>query len=364
MSDVYDVVIVGAGVAGMTAAIYARRAGKTVLLIENQMAGGQIVNALDVRNWPGEESVSGQKLTERIYHQVNNFGAEMVYDRVKGVRREGSSAGGKKGVPAVAEEDGAATAGGESAEAGKDVVVDSQEGEFVIVGEEGEYRGRAVILATGSRDRPLGVPNEEKLIGHGISYCATCDGELYRGKDVLVVGGGNTAMYDVLYLAGLARKVYLVHRREDFRAEVALVEKVRQLENVEMILGATPRLVDDGEKVTGFYAVKAEAGTEGAASSGDSVTGVGDAEAGSADSAARPVAAVFVAIGREPNTTEFAELVKLDENGYVAAGEDCKTSCPGAFAAGDCRAKSLRQLVTAASDGAVAATGAVEYLNR
>ena len=322
MIELFDVIIVGAGVAGMTAAIYAKRAGKSVLVIESKVTGGQIVNALEVRNWPGEERISGKALTERIYHQMNNLGVEFRYEMVEKIEKRGEG--------------------------------------FVVRTDEGELRGRTVILATGSRDRPLGVPNEEKLVGHGISYCATCDGGLYRGQDVLVVGGGNTAMYNVLYLAGLARKVYLVHRREEFRAEAALVEKARKLGNVEMILGATPKLMDDGEKVMGFYTVPAGSSMTGV----DEVTGDGVDEAILADPTIKPIAAVFVAIGREPNTEKFADLVKLDENGYVVAGEDGKTSCAGVFVAGDCRTKGLRQLVTAAGDGAMAATAAVEYLNR
>ena len=306
---VYDVVIIGAGVAGMTAAVYAARANKSVLLLESKIAGGQIVNAMDVRNWPGEESIAGDKLTERIYHQVNNFGVDVEFDEVKKVEQNDEI--------------------------------------FEIEAEDEKYCGRTVILATGSRDRPLDVPNEEKLVGHGISYCATCDGELYRDQDVAVVGGGNTAMYDVLYLAGIARKVYLVHRRQEFRAEAALVEKVKKLKNVEMRLDALPELVDDGEKVTGFYTVLAKR----------------ESDSTQADSEILPIAAVFVAIGREPNTAAFVDLVKLDESGYVVAGEDCKTSRAGVFVAGDCRTKNLRQLVTAAGDGAVAATAAVEYLN-
>ena len=298
MNEIYDVIILGAGIAGMTAAIYARRANKTVLVLESKVPGGQIVNATDVRNWPGEERISGEKLSQKIYHQMNNFGAEMRYEVVTEAKKDGDL--------------------------------------FEVTTDEGAYQGRSVIIATGSRDKELGVPGEKELVGHGVSYCVTCDGELYKGQDVAVVGGGNTAMYDVLYLANLARKVYLVHRRPEFRADAALVEQVRKLDNVELLLGQTP------EKIIGENEV------EGLVLKNETL----------------PVKAVFVAVGRTPETEVVRELVNFDENGYIIAGEDCRTSVPGVFAAGDCRTKQVRQLVTAAGDGAVAAGAAVEYLNQ
>ena len=298
MNEIYDVIILGAGIAGMTAAIYARRANKTVLVLESKVPGGQIVNATDVRNWPGEERISGEKLSQKIYHQMNNFGAEMRYEVVTEAKKDGDL--------------------------------------FEVTTDEGAYQGRSVIIATGSRDKELGVPGEKELVGHGVSYCVTCDGELYKGQDVAVVGGGNTAMYDVLYLANLARKVYLVHRRPEFRADAALVEQVRKLDNVELLLGQTP------EKIIGENEV------EGLVLKNETLQ----------------VKAVFVAVGRTPETEVVRELVNFDENGYIIAGEDCRTSVPGVFAAGDCRTKQVRQLVTAAGDGAVAAGAAVEYLNQ
>lgn len=309
MSELYDIAIVGAGIAGMTAAIYGARAGKKVLLLEQKIPGGQIVTSHDVRNWPGEERISGADLSEQIYHQVNNFNVKTAYDAIKSAKYSSN--------------------------------------EYHLQGDDDTYHARTLILAVGSKDRPLGVENEERLVGHGISYCATCDGALYKDKDVLVVGGGNTAMYDVLYLANLARKVYLMHRRDQFRADAVLVEKVKKLQNVELIMSATPEVLDDGAKVTGFRAISTvEHPNEDAAP----------------QAATTPVDGIFVAIGRVPATEAFADLVELDEAGYVKAGEDCKTSHPGVFAAGDCRTKGLRQLVTAAADGAVAASAAAEYL--
>ena len=298
MNEIYDVIILGAGIAGMTAAIYARRANKTVLVVEGKVPGGQIVNATDVRNWPGEERISGENLTQKIYHQVNNFGAKVLYEVVESVKKDGDL--------------------------------------FEIATDEGAYKGRSVIIATGSRDKELGVPGEKELVGHGVSYCVTCDGELYKGQDVAVVGGGNTAIYDTLYLANLARKVYLVHRRPQFRADAALVEQVQKLKNVELLLGQIPERIIGESEVEGLM-LKNET---------------------------LPVKAVFVAVGRTPETEVVQGLVDLDENGYIIAGEDCHTSVLGVFAAGDCRTKQVRQLVTAAGDGAVAAGAAVEYLNQ
>ena len=298
MNEIYDVIILGAGIAGMTAAIYARRANKTVLVIEGKVPGGQIVNATDVRNWPGEERIAGEELSQKIYHQMNNFGAKMRYEVVTGVEKDGDL--------------------------------------FEVTTDEGIYQGRSVIIATGSRDKELGVPGEKELVGHGVSYCVTCDGELYKGQDVAVVGGGNTAMYDALYLANLAQKVYLVHRRPQFRADAALVDQAQKLKNVELLLGQTP------ERIIG------ESEVEGLMLKNETLL----------------VKAVFVAVGRTPETEAVQGLVDLDKNGYIVAGEDCCTSVPGVFAAGDCRIKQVRQLVTAAGDGAVAAGAAVEYLNQ
>lgn len=312
---IYDVIIMGAGIAGMTAAIYARRAGKSVLVIEEKVYGGQIVNTLAVENWPGYQSISGAELSEKIYHQMNNFSVKMVYERVTGIRH----AVRKVQIDKEAEK-------GESA----------QIYEVITTGEV--YQGKSLIIAVGSEDKKLGLERENELIGHGLSFCATCDGELYKGQNVIVVGGGNTAMYDTLYLAGLAKKVYLVHRRNEFRADAALVEKVCGLENVEMVLGVQPLEYMGKSQIEGLVVE---------------------------DGPARKMLlakAIFLAVGRTPATGAFEDLVEMDAKGYIKAGEDCRTSRPGVFAAGDCRVKQVRQLVTAASDGAIAATGAVEYL--
>lgn len=300
----YDVVIVGAGMAGMTAAIYARRAGKSVAIFENKVHGGQIINAPDVENWPGEERISGADLMKKIYHQMNKeSGAKLdVYDKeVVRVRDTGMY---------------------------KEVLTPRT-----------KFLAESLILATGTIDRKLELPHEKDLVGHGISYCAVCDGALFKGKNVAVIGGGNTALNDALYLANLAKKVYLVHRRPNIlRADEELVSRARQLGNIEFVLGARPAQILGEEKVEGLI-VQQKSPRQ------------------------LPVEGIFVAIGRVPATDQFADMVKIDRAGYIIAGEDCKTTCPGIFVAGDCRTKKVRQLVTAAGDGAVAATAAVEYVN-
>ncbi len=304
----YDVVIIGAGIAGLTAAIYVRRSNKTVLVLEGQAYGGQIINTLQIENWPGDYGVSGVDLMQKIYKQATELGAEVEFEEVEVVEKVGE--------------------------------------DFVIKTEDGEYKAGAVILAVGAEDKKLGIEREAELTGRGVSYCATCDGAFYKGKNVAVIGGGNTALYDAVYLADIADKVYVVHRRDEFRGDAVLVEKLKRKENVEFVLGYVPEQILGDDKVAGVKL----------APSGkvDSVTSEKTLD----------VDGIFVAIGKKPATEKYAELVKLDENGYIVASEDCKTSCDGVYVAGDCRTKDIRQLVTAAADGAVAADAAVNYLSK
>lgn len=297
----YDVIVIGAGIAGMTAAIYVRRAGKSVLVLEGKVYGGQIIQTLNVANWPGEAGISGAELSQNIYQQVQNFGAELRYEEVLEVI------------------DG---------ELMKKVVTDA-----------GEYAAKAIIIATGAKEKKLGMPREEALTGKGISYCATCDGAFYRDKAVAVIGGGNTALYEALYLSGIAGKVYLVHRRKELRGAAPLAKKLKRIHNVEFVLESEPVEFLGLEHLEGLVVKKL------------------DGRLRTLD-----VAGVFIAIGRQPETEVFRNLVDCDENGYIIAGEDCKTSRPGIYVAGDCRTKAIRQLVTAAGDGAVAATEAVRNL--
>ena len=298
----YDVIVIGAGIAGMTAAIYARRAGKTVLVFEGKAYGGQIINTLNIENWPGDYGVSGVDLSQKIYHQMNNLGAEIEFDEVT------------------------------------EVLDRDKDGHFVVKTESEEYSCSDIIIAVGAEDKKAGFPREEEMTGRGVSYCATCDGAFYKDKDVAVIGGGNTALYDASYLSNIAKKVYLVHRRDEFRGDSREVEKLQKCENVEFVLGYVPKEVLGDKKVEGL--VVAPSGK------------VEDA----VDERRLDASGIFVAVGKKPMTEIFAGLVELDENGYIVAGEDCKTTHEGIYAVGDCRTKDVRQLVTAAADGAVAAS--------
>ena len=296
-----DVIIVGAGPAGLTAAIYARRAAKSVLVLEAAAYGGQIINTPDIENYPVAAHISGVEFANRLYQQAKDLGAEIRFETVRSV--------------------------------------EEINGEKRVVTGKNTYACRAVILATGAQNRTLGLPNEDALVGRGVSYCATCDGAFYRGKTVAVVGGGNTALEDALYLADLAQTVYLIHRRDAFRGEASTVARLRAKDNVVFLLNSV---------VTGLTADKR-------------LTGVEIDTRGARRQLA--VDGLFVAVGRVPANQSFASLVALDDAGYVTAGENCRTNRPGVFAAGDNRTKEVRQLVTAAADGAVAATEAVKYVN-
>ncbi len=298
-----DVLIVGAGPAGLTAAIYVERSGRSAVVLEGYTYGGQIVNTPEVENYPGIPKISGFDFASALYGQAEGLGAKVVFDKAVKADRRGE--------------------------------------EFVLQGESGEeYAGKALIIATGAKNRHLGIPREEELTGRGVSYCATCDGAFFKGKDVAVQGGGNTALEDALFLSQYVSRVYVVHRREGFRGEPGLLKALKEKENVSLLLNRT---------VTGL---------EGTASL-ESVT-LRDTQTG--ETSALPVAGLFVAIGQEPDAGIFRELVSLDEKGYIVADESCRTSSPGIFAAGDIRTKEVRQLVTAAADGATAALAAVKYI--
>ena len=300
-----DVLIVGAGTAGLTAAVYAARAGKSVKLVEQYLQGGQIINASHVENFPGFESIAGFEFAEALYNQAIKMGAEIVYDKVTGLQDYGSHKG-----------------------------VQTEYG--------GELLAKAVILATGARVRPLGLENEDRFIGSGVSYCATCDGAFYKDRTAVVVGGGNVAAEDAVFLSGLCERVYLVHRRDALRADQALQEKVFACENIEMVWDSVPLEILGQDEVTGLKIRNIKTNEE------RELTAEG----------------VFIAVGIVPNTTLVKDQLKLDENGYICAGEEGVTSAPGVFAAGDIRTKALRQIVTAVSDGANAVASAQKYLWR
>ena len=300
---IYDIGIIGGGTAGMTAAIYGQRAGKQTVIIEGSTFGGQITSSPNVENYPGIASVSGSEFSMNLLDQATKLGAETVMEQVTGI-------------------------------------VDGENGVKVIHTTGKEYRCRSVILATGVTHRHLGVPNEERLTGAGVSYCATCDGMFFRGRDVAVVGGGSTALQDAEFLSDYCRKVYLIHRRDEFRGEENIVKRLEEKENVEFILSTTVRDIIGDQTVERLILNNKKTGKE----------------------YKLEVSGIFIAVGHIPQNEIFADIVRLDENGFVLAAEDCVTSHPGIFAAGDCRTKEVRQLTTAAADGAVAALAACKYI--
>ena len=306
-----DVIIIGAGPAGLSAAIYVQRAGKKAVVLEAMTYGGQIVNTPEVENYPGIQKISGFDFATALYEQAVSLGAEVVFDRAVSIEEvDGTSEEGKPSVKRVVAESGA------------------------------NYEGYAVILATGAKNRKLGIDREQELTGRGVSYCATCDGAFYKGKPVAVNGGGNTALEDAMFLSNYCSKVYVIHRREGFRGEPKTLEALQAKENVEFVLNATvSRLVGEPK----LSAVEVT----------DKLTG---------ESRSIPVEGLFIAIGQEPENRGFENVVALDPLGYISAGEDCSTGTPGIFTAGDCRTKAVRQLTTAASDGAVAALAACSYI--
>lgn len=302
MAKQYDIVIVGAGTAGLSAAIYAVRAGKSVIVLEATTHGGQIVNTPEVENYPGIQKISGFEFANNLYEQVKSLGAEVIYEKVIGIEVNGE--------------------------------------EKIVHTTKEDYQAKAVILATGAKNRPLGLEHEKEWIGAGISYCATCDGMFYRGKDVAVAGGGNTALEDAIFLTNYCRKVYLIHRRDAFRGEEKLLQTLKEKPNVEFVLNANiTRLIGE-----------------------DGVDGVEVEDKNTHEKRVIDVMGLFVAIGQMPENNEFINVVDLDKGGYIEAKEDCKTKTKGIFTAGDCRTKKVRQLATAASDGAIAALAACEYI--
>lgn len=299
-----DVLIIGAGPAGLSAAIYVERAGKHAVCLEAMTVGGQIVNTPEIANYPGIKKTSGFEFSMALYEQATELGAEVIYEKATEVKVK-------------------------------------DDGTKVTVTESGkEFESRAVILATGAKNRHLGIAREEELLGKGVSYCATCDGAFFKGKDVAVNGGGNTALEDALFLTNYCNKVYIIHRRDEFRGEPKNLEAVKTKENIEFVLNSTVEELK-GDKNLEAVVVK------------DKISG---------ETKEIPVRGLFIAIGQVPDNQGFEPVAELDQGGYIAADEKCKTKTEGVFVAGDCRTKSVRQLTTAASDGAIAALAACEYI--
>lgn len=298
MAEYFDIIVVGGGPAGLTAAIYARRAGKSVLVLEKESFGGQIASSPCVENFPGHMAISGVELADLLYTQAENLGARIELEEVVSIENGDT----------------------------KTVVTDYD-----------TYTCKALILATGMKHRTLGLLGEDTL--GGISFCAVCDGAFHEGRDVAVVGGGNTALQDALFLADICRSVTLIHRRDAFRADPILVEKLQTRSNVTFLLDSVVAALHGEGSLSGLTVQNVKTGeTQEVA-----VTGL------------------FEAVGQLPEKDLTEPLVELDESGFIAAGESCLTNAAGVFAAGDCRAKEVRQLTTACADGAVAALAAVQY---
>lgn len=296
----YDIIVIGGGPAGLTAAIYARRANKSVLVIEKATFGGQITYSPKVENIPGFCEITGNEFAERLVEQAMALEADV-----------------------------------ECAE-----VISVKDGEIkTVVTDSGEFEARAVILATGAKHRMLGIENEEKFVGEGISFCAVCDGAFYSDKTVAVIGGGNSALQEALLLSDLAKKVYVVQNLDTLTGEKKLQDKLLQKPNVEVILGHTVKELVGNRTLEGIVIQ------------------------GEDEEKTLKIDGMFVAIGLIPQNEPFEALVTLDGSGYIASDENCLTDKRGIFTAGDCRTKKIRQVATAAADGAVAALAACDYLD-
>lgn len=304
MNNVFDIAVVGAGPAGMTAALYGARAGKRVVLFEGAMPGGQILQSERIENYPAFPAADGYTFAANLKAQVDGVGVV-----TEGVNVD---------------------------------KIEQRDGIFALFADKTEYFSKTVILATGQTHRKLGVPGEEKFIGRGVSFCATCDGMFYRGKEVAVVGGGNTAVQDALVLSEYCSCVYLIHRRDTLRAEQELAERMKKKENIRFIGDTVVEEIMGEMKLECLKLCNTKSGE---------VTELA-------------VAGLFEAVGYLPQNAAFATLVTLSPDGYVDANEACETNVHGLFAAGDGRRKAVRQLTTATSDGTVAALSAVEYLSK
>lgn len=303
MEQIYDVIIIGSGPAGLSAAIYAQRAKLSSIVIEaNYVSGGQVVNTYEVDNYPGLPGISGMDLGNTLREHAEKMGSIFVRDRVKELKLDGPV-------------------------------------KTVIAGKQ-EYQAKTILLATGAKHRHLGVPGEEELAGSGVSYCATCDGAFFKDKTVAVVGGGDVAVEDAIFLARVCKKVYVIHRRDELRAAKILQENLFALEQTEMMWNSVVTEIQGDFQVRNVKVKNVVTGEE----------------------SELPVDGCFIAVGITPNSELVRDQLKLDRGGYIEAGEDGITSIPGVFAAGDVRTKQLRQIITAASDGANCITSVQNYL--
>ncbi len=298
----YDIVVVGAGPSGLTASIYARMSNKNVLVLEANSYGGQIINTLNIKNYPAEKNISGYDFATKVYNQALDLGAKIIFEKVIDIK-------------------------------------DYKDYKEVITNKN-TYKTKTIILATGSDNRKLNIEGEKELLGKGISYCATCDGNFYKNKVVAVIGSGMTAIEDAIYLSDIVNKVYLINRSDKFKVEENLLNELNNKSNIEIILNTNITKLNGKEYLESIEISK------------DNNTSVLN------------VSCLFVAVGRIPENQNFAKLINLDDKGYVIADENCHTNVDGIFVSGDNRTKSLRQLVTATSDGAVSAMEAIKYINK
>ena len=297
MDEIYDLIIIGAGPAGMTSALYARRANKKVLVLEAVNYGGKIATAHLIENYPGIESISGFDYATTLYNQIINLGAIVKFETVKSIRDD-----------------------------------------YTVITNKNTYVGKSIIIATGANNKRLGIENEQKYLGKGLSYCATCDGAFFKGEDVAVVGGGDTALEDAIYLSSIVKTVYLIHRRDEFTGQATFIDEVKNKDNVIIKMNTTVKeikgngcieelvLDDNGQETT----IK--------------------------------VSALFVAVGQTPSNDIFSGIIDLDENGYIETKDGVHTNIDKIYVAGDARKKELKQLTTAVSDGAIAATTAIREM--
>ncbi len=300
----YDIIIIGAGPAGLTAALYALRANKSVLLLEKASFGGQITFSPKIENYPGYEEISGNELADKLFEQAVAQGAEFELEEVLSVKDNGNT---------------------------KTVVTDS-----------GEHESKAVIIATGAKHRLLGVKGEEEYVGNGISFCAVCDGAFYENKEVIVIGGGNSALQEAILLSDLCKKITVIQNLADFTGEKKLVDILKSKSNVNFIFNTVVKEFTGDDELKGAIIANTETGEE------KEITFDG----------------AFVAIGLAPDNKAFENIAELDKYGYVASDEACLTKTAGIFTAGDCRTKRIRQITTATADGAVAALAACDYIDK
>lgn len=298
----YDVVIIGAGPAGLTSAIYAKRSNKEVLVLEANTYGGQIVTTDVIDNYPAAPHISGYDFATNLYNQAIELGAEVKFEKA----------------------------------------IDIVDGEIKkVVTDKGTYEAKSIIIAIGVRNRSLNVPGEKEFEGKGVSYCATCDGAFYKGKTVAVIGAGNTAFEEALYLSNICKKVYIIHRNEKFKASISITRKVKSKENIEFILNSNVTSINGDNKVTNIDIKNNDGSTSNV-----------------------KVSAVFIAIGQIPENGNLTKDLNVDKNGYIKSDKNLKTNIDGIYVAGDIRPKTLRQLVTATSDGAIAAVNAIKSIKK